>query len=78
MTEEEAHAFNDFVTNNEITLGPNGSDWFTLRRMRLLGLQNSTVNYLMNKSVTSHKSPIQLIDELVLKDMVAMRTKILK
>jgi hypothetical protein len=74
MTEEESQAFDDFVTNNEITLGPNGSDWFTQRRMRLLGLQNVTVNYLMAKAVATHKNPIQLIDELVRKDMAATNT----
>jgi hypothetical protein len=31
MTEEEAHALDDFVTNNEITLGPNGSGWLSQR-----------------------------------------------
>jgi hypothetical protein len=35
MTEEEAYALDDFVTNNEITLGPNGTDWLAQREMRL-------------------------------------------
>jgi hypothetical protein len=69
MTEEEAWALDDYVTNNEITLGPNGSDWLSQREMRLMGLQNMTVNYLLTKSVATHKSPAQIIDELVLKDM---------
>jgi hypothetical protein len=69
MAEEEAWALDDYVTNNEITLGPNGSDWLTQREMRLWGLQNMTVNYLMAKSAATHKSPAQIIDELVLKDM---------
>ena len=65
MTEEEARALDDFVTNNEITLGPNGSGWLSQREMRLLGLANSTVNYLLSKAMTDHKSPAQIIDELV-------------
>ena len=69
MTEEEALALDDFVTNNEITLGPNGSDWLTQREMRLLGLKNTTVNYLMTKAKADHKSPAQLIDELVGKEI---------
>ena len=71
MTEEEALALDDFVTNNEITLGPNGSDWLTQREMRLLGLKNITVNYLMTKAKADSKSPAQLIDELVGKEIAA-------
>ena len=65
MTEEEAEALDDFVTNNEITLGPNGSDWLSQREMRLLGLTNTTVNYLVTRAMADHKSPAQIIDELV-------------
>jgi hypothetical protein len=65
MTEEEARALDDYVTNNEITLGPNGSDWLSQREMRLLGLNNMTVNYLMTKAMADRKSPAQLIDEMV-------------
>ena len=65
MTEEEAWALDDFVTKNEITLGPNGSGWLSQREMRLLGLANTTVNYLLSRAMADHKSPAQLIDELV-------------
>ncbi|MDR0455748.1 MAG: hypothetical protein LBH20_03580 [Treponema sp.] len=71
MTEEEAFALDDFVTNNEITLGPNGSGWLSQREMRLWGLQNITVNYLLTKAMADHKSPAQLIDELVGKEIAA-------
>ena len=71
MTEEEAEALDDFVTNNEITLGPNGSDWLSQREMRLLGLTNMTVNYLLTKAAADHKSPAQIIDELVCREMAA-------
>ena len=69
MTEEEAEALDDFVTNNEITLGPNGSGWLSQREMRLLGMTNTTVNYLLTKAMADHKSPAQIIDELVCKEI---------
>jgi hypothetical protein len=72
MTEEEAWALDDFVTNNEITLGPNGSGWLSQREMRLLGLTDVTINYLMTKAMAEHKSPAQLIDELVSKEIAAI------
>jgi hypothetical protein len=71
MTEEEAWALSDFVTNNEITLGPNGSGWLSQREMRLLGLQNMTINYILTKAIADHKSPAQIIDELVSKEIAA-------
>ena len=71
MTEEEAWALDEFVTNNEITLGPNGSGWLSQREMRLLGLTNVTINYLLTKAMADHKSPAQLIDELVGKEIAA-------
>ena len=69
MTDEEAKALSDYIANNEITLGPNGSDWLSRREMRLLGLSNMTVNYLLTKAKAVNKSPVQLIDELVGKEI---------
>ena len=71
MTEEEALALDDFVTNNEIALGPDGSDWLSQREMRLLGLTNITVNYLLTRAMADHKNPAQIIDELVYKEIAA-------
>jgi hypothetical protein len=65
LTEEEAYALDDFVTNNEITLGPNGSGWLSQRELRLLGMSKMTVNYLLTKATADHKTPAQIIDEMV-------------
>jgi len=69
---EEAYALDDFVTNNEITLGPNNTDWLTQREMRLWGMSNMTVNYLMTKATADHKTPAQIIDELVGEKIAAL------
>ena len=71
MTEKEAMELDDYVTNNEITLGTNGSDWLSQREMRLLGLNNMTVNYLLTKAMADRKSPAQIIDEIVSKEIAA-------
>jgi hypothetical protein len=65
MTEEEAFALDDFVSNNEITLGPNGSGWLAQREMRLLGFSNLAVNYLIAKASAEGKTTAQVFDELV-------------
>jgi len=71
MTEKEAMELDDYVTNNEITLGTNGSDWLSQREIRLLGLNNMTVNYLLTKAMADRKSPAQIIDEIVSKEIAA-------
>jgi len=65
MTEEEAQALADHMTNNEITLGPNGSGWFSKRESNPWGYSNMTVKYLVEKSKELQKTPAQIIDDLV-------------
>jgi len=69
LTEEEAYALDDYVTNNEITLGPDETDWLKQRELRLLGLSNMSVYYLLTKAEANHKTPAQIIDELVRKQI---------
>ncbi|MCL2806036.1 MAG: hypothetical protein FWD26_08870 [Treponema sp.] len=69
MTEEEAWALSDYFTNNEYTIGPNGSDWLSQRELRISGLQNMTIQYLLTKAKNANKSPVQIIDELVAKEL---------
>jgi hypothetical protein len=66
MTEAEADALDEFVTNNEITLGPNGSDWLTQRELRRLGLNHTALTWLNVQSKATHKSLAQIINEMVL------------
>ena len=71
MTEEEAWALSDHFTNNEYTLGPDGSDWLTQREMRSLGFSNLTINYLVTKAAALHKSPAQIVEEMVREKLAA-------
>jgi len=71
MTDEEALALTEYIANNEITLGPNGSDWLSQREIRLLGLSNMTIQYLLTKAKAVNKSPVQIIDELVSKELAS-------
>jgi len=71
LTDEEAWALSDYVTNNEITLGPNGSGWLSQREIRNLGLQNMTVQYLLTKAKAVQKTPVQIIDDLVQEKLAA-------
>ena len=71
MTDEEALALSDYIANNEITLGPNGSDWLSQRELYHLGLSKITVNYLLTKATADKKSPAQIIEDLVREKVAA-------
>jgi hypothetical protein len=73
MTEEEADALDEFVTNNEITLGPNGSGWLSLRESRITGMDDVAAAWLRVKAETAHTSVGQIINELV-REKIASKT----
>jgi hypothetical protein len=65
MTEQEAWELDDLVTRTEIELGPDGTGFLSQREARLMGLDNLSVNYLMTKAKADHKTPAQIIGEMV-------------
>ncbi|MDR1931141.1 MAG: hypothetical protein LBQ44_11020 [Treponema sp.] len=71
MTEEEAWALDDYVTNNEITLGPNGSGWLSQREARIMGVDDVSATWLRVKAEAAHKSIGQIINEIVRKEIAA-------
>jgi len=71
MTDEEYDALDEELTRIVPKLGPNGTGFFSQREMHFLGLTNMTVNYLLSKATANRKSPAQIIDELVYKEIAA-------
>ena len=71
MTDEEYDALDEELTRTVPKLGPNGSGWLEQRELRLMGLSNMTVNYLFTKAAADHKSPAQIIEELVREKLTA-------
>jgi hypothetical protein len=71
MTDEEYDALDEELTRTVPKLGPNGSGWLSQRELRHLGVTTMTVNYLMTKATADHKTPAQIIDELVRKEISA-------
>jgi len=71
MTEEEAIAISDYFINNKVTLGPDGSGWLSQREMRSLGFSNLTINYLITKAMADHKTPAQIVEEMVSKELAS-------
>jgi hypothetical protein len=71
MTDEEYDALDEELTRTVPKLGPNGSGWLSQRELRHLGVTTMTVNYLFTKATADHKTPAQIIDELVGKEIAA-------
>ena len=65
LTDEEYDALDEELTRTVPKLGPDGTGWLAQRELRLMGLSNMTVNYLFNKAAADHKTPAQIIDEMV-------------
>jgi len=73
LTDEEYDALDEELTRTVPKLGPDETDWLRQRELRLLGLSNMTVNYIFTKATADHKTPAQIIDEMV-RERVAATT----
>jgi hypothetical protein len=71
MTDEEYDALDEELTRSIPKLGPNGTGFLSQREMRFLGFTNLTVNYLLTKAAADRKSPAQIVDELVCKELAS-------
>ena len=71
MTDEEYDALDEELTRTVPKLGPNGTGFFSQREMYHLGFSNITINYLLAKARAANKSPVQLIDELISKEIAS-------
>jgi hypothetical protein len=65
MTDEEYDALDEELTRTVPKLGANGSDWLTQRELRLMGLNKLSTDYLLIKALATHKTPVQVIDDLI-------------
>jgi hypothetical protein len=72
MTEEEAQYWSDYFMKNPPQTDPSKPGVFMKRKMnRFSGMDNLTVNYLLTKSIETHKSPEEIIGDLVRKEIAA-------
>jgi hypothetical protein len=74
MTDEEYDALDEELTRNPPKFGPPGSGWLDQRELRQLGLSKLSTDYLLTKAAAEHKSPAQIVDEMVLERVAAAAT----
>jgi hypothetical protein len=65
MTEEEADALDEEITNADITLKPGEGGIFTRQRRLLDALDRISADYIMTRALATNKMPLQIISEVV-------------
>jgi hypothetical protein len=71
MTDEEYNALDEELTRIIPQFGPEGSGWLSQREARLFGLNNVTLTWLRIQAEAAHKSPAQIINDMVLEKIAA-------
>jgi hypothetical protein len=71
MTEQEAWELDEILTRTDPKIGINGTGFISRRDVRIMGLDDLSINYLMTKAQAAHKSPAQIIGELVREKIAA-------
>jgi len=70
MTDEEYDALDNELSQNPPRIISNGNDWLSLRELRISGLENMTIQYLLTKAKATNKTPVQIIDEMVREKLI--------
>jgi hypothetical protein len=71
LTEEEYDALDEYWTKNTPKVGPNGTGFVSRREARLFGLDDLSADYLLTKAIADHKTPAEIINEMVRERLAA-------
>jgi len=73
MTDEEADYWDEYYTKNPPVPGPNGTGYFTRCKNAALSVtvDSVTANYLTTKAIASHKTPAEVISDMVQRELAA-------
>ena len=74
LTEEEYNALDEKWTKNPPTPGPNGTGFFAQRKAaaRSITVDSFTADYLVTRAIADHKTPADIIGEMVRERIAAM------
>jgi hypothetical protein len=70
MTEEEADALDEEITNADITLKPGKDGIFTRQRELIDALDRVSADYIMTRAMAANKMPLQILGEMVHKQIL--------
>ena len=71
MSDEEADALDEYYTKNppKVDLSKNGG--FAKKSFRMIALDSLSEEYLLTRAIATHKTPTELIGELVREKIAA-------
>ena len=65
MTDEEADALDEFYTKNPPNVDPSRNGGFAKKSFRLVALDSLSEDYLFTRAIATHKTPTEIIGEMV-------------
>ena len=65
MTEEEADALDEEITNADIVLKPGEGGIFTHQRKLLDALDRISADYIITRAMATNKMPLQILGEVI-------------
>ena len=65
MTEEEAYALDEEITNADISLKPGEGGIFTRQRDLIDALDRTSADYIITRAIAANKMPLQILSEVV-------------
>jgi hypothetical protein len=71
MTDEEAEALDEYYTKNPPRVDPKKNGGFAKKSFKMVALDRLSEDYLFTKAIATHKTPTELISELVQEQIAA-------
>ena len=65
MTDEEADALDEYYTKNPPRVDPRKNGGFAKKSFKLIAIDNFCADYLMTKALSDHKTPDQIVNEML-------------
>ena len=65
MTDEEADALDEYYTKNPPRVDPRKNGGFAKKSFKMVAIDDLSADYLMTKALSDHKTPEQIISEMV-------------
>ena len=71
LTDEEADALDEYYTKNPPRVDPSKNGGFAKKSFKLIAIDDLSADYLMTKALSDHKTPDQIINEMVREKIAA-------
>ena len=65
MTDEEADALDEYYTKNPPKVDPRKNGGFAAKSFKMIALDDLSANYLITKALADHKTPTEIISEMI-------------